>query len=680
MIGRSGAAGASKQLAAALRAGDDEVARSLAQRSGIPEGLLSEWEFGPCGTVGLDAAALALSCVAALADGVPFPGAWLSGPDVIGLVADAVELVEAGGAGHPWLPGIMAIDPEGCPGVRELLQARAAEGSGRSDEARLLIGSCLRVAPGHVPAVRDAMEYELCAGNWARAFELASLLGDDDAVAGPLLRPVNQLREPVRGAERAGRNQPCPCGSGRKYKACCRAKDLEGGTHPLTLRAPAMYAMLATYAQRARGRQLADRLSACAIGAPHAAMLALDLAIFDGGIAGKFLAARGHLLRPDERELLEDWLSRPVDMYEVSRVSRGSELTLRSLVGGPARLRQRDRLFSMSVRRLDVVLGRLLPDGDLLPDGGKYLRALGGMAILDRSRREGAQELFADGPARPGAGPEFPVRLVSQFAPQSRSAFKTADEDEYRFCETNIDVAAARDVWGRLTRPCISAPEPPVRDLAAYDAYVAGLPSRFWTQNSDTEIEYVGQVDANRLTNLGTVERTRRGFKVTANSVRRAAGLTAVVADAVAAVGRVGKVTSQSARTADEMLGKSDADDAPDGREAMCRRLGLGAALTAVPPRELILEGHFLPVEHSAAGEAVVREINRELGIRSMLAARTYGGRTAAEAVAAGGAARDRVLAMIDDCEWRLARTEAEDGDTSFMPLPDELRRRVGLA
>ncbi len=85
-------------------------------------------------------------------------------------------------------------------------------------------------------------------------------------------------------------------------------------------------------------------------------------------------------------------------------------------------------------------------------------------------------------------------------------------------------------------------------------------------------------------------------------------------------------------------------------------------------------------MEHSAAGEAVVREINLELGIRSMLAARTYGGRTAAEAVAAGGAARDRVLAMIDDCEWRLARTEAEDGDTSFMPLPDELRRRVGLA
>jgi SEC-C motif-containing protein len=275
---RSRAAEASKELAAALRAGDDEVARSLARRSGIPEGLLSRWELGPCGIVGLDDAALALSCVASIAEGVPFPGAWLSDPDVISLVADAVELAAADGAGRPWQLGVMAIDPEGCPGARELLQARAAEGSGRGDQARLLIGACLKVAPDLGPAVRDAMEFELCAGNWARAFELASSLGDDD-VAGPLLRPLEPLREPARGAERAGRNQPCPCGSGRKYKACCRAKDLEGGTHPLTLRAPAMYAMLATYAQRARGRQLADRLSACAIGAPHAAMLALDVTV-----------------------------------------------------------------------------------------------------------------------------------------------------------------------------------------------------------------------------------------------------------------------------------------------------------------------------------------------------------------------------------------------------------------
>jgi hypothetical protein len=84
-------------------------------------------------------------------------------------------------------------------------------------------------------------------------------------------------------------------------------------------------------------------------------------------------------------------------------------------------------------------------------------------------------------------------------------------------------------------------------------------------------------------------------------------------------------------------------------------------------------------MEHSPAGEAVVREINRELGVRSMLAADPYDGLPPVEAVAAGGAARVRVLTMIDDCEWRLDRTAAEGGDTSFMPRPDDLRRRVRL-
>jgi hypothetical protein len=484
VIGRAGVTKACGQLATALRAGDDAVARSLAERSGIPQALLTEWEFGPCGTVDVDAVALALSCIAALADGGPPASAWLSNPEVIGLVADVVELAATGEDEHQWLRGIRALDPAGCLGVPELLQARAAEGCGRSDEARLLIGSCLTAAPGLVPAVRDAMEYELCAGNWARAFELASSLGDD-GIATPLLRTLGQLREPVHGAERAGRNQSCPCGSGRKYKACCRVKDLEGGTHPLPLRAPALYA--------------------------------------------------------------------------------------------------------------------------------------------------------------------------------------------------TIDVASTRGAWDRLTSPCLPAPEPPVRDLADYDAYVAELPPRFWVRNSDTEIEYVGQVDANRLTNFGTVRRTRRGFVLTANSVRRAADLTAMVLDAAAAAGQVGKVTGQSAKTAEEMIGDgSKADDAPDSREAMCRRLGVEVALTSVPPRTLILEQHFLPVD-SSVGEGVVREINRELSVRSMLDAKNYDGRTPAEAVAAGGAARERVLAMIDDCEWRMARAEAEGDDRSFMPLPADLRRRAGL-
>ena len=44
------------------------------------------------------------------------------------------------------------------------------------------------------------------------------LPGEDEA---PLPPPV----EPIRNDKDApGRNDPCPCGSGKKYKACCAKK------------------------------------------------------------------------------------------------------------------------------------------------------------------------------------------------------------------------------------------------------------------------------------------------------------------------------------------------------------------------------------------------------------------------------------------------------------------------
>ncbi len=669
-----------RELASALRAGDDSAAAALAARVGIPQWLLTHPELGPRGRLDTGDAGEALGCISALAAGravtlVP----WMAKPAVIDLVAEAVETAAALGttAEHPWARGIAALEGCGHPAFPMLLRARAAEGAGRSDEARQLIGSCLRLDPDLLPAIRDALEYELCAGNWARAWGLASAIGSDD-IAEPLLWPLDRLRQPAPGAERVSRNQPCPCGSGRKYKACCRARDLDGGVHPLPARAPALYGMLATFARRGANRTVADRMAACAIGAPPAAMLALDLAIFDGGTARRFLAVRGHLMRDDERDLLGEWLAEPVDMYEVSSVKRGSELTLRSLIGGPERVGQRDRLFSLSVRRLDIVIGRLLPDG-ARPDGGsRHLQALGGMAILPRDLREATEALFPDGPVTPGSVPLFPERLLSQFAGQSSAVFETADGDEYRWCETTIEVGSAGKVWPQLTRPCLPPPRPPIRNADDYYAYLKSLPERFWTRNTPDEIEYAGEVQPGRLTNLGTIRRGMTGFTVTANSVRRATDLEAVVLAAASAAGCPADVTRRSALTADELTGTPpEAGNRPDSREAACRRLGIGD-VPPPGPRRLILEGYFLPVEHDL--EDVAREINRELCYLSVLESRDDGGMTPAEAVAAGGIALDRVLAMINDCEWRLRRAEAEGKDTSMLPDLGELRRRLGIA
>lgn len=668
-----------RELASALRAGDDSVATALAARVAVPRWLLTHREFGPRGRLDTGDAGEALGCISALAAGPPvILGPWLAKPTVIDLVAEAMETAAVPGRmdDHPWARGIAALEGCGHPAIALLLRARAAEGAGRSDEARQLIESCLKLDPILLPATRDAMEYELCAGNWARAWGLASAIGSDE-IAEPLLRPLDRLRQPAPGTERASRNQPCPCGSGRKYKACCRTKDLDAGVHPLRDRAPALYAMLATYAQRGPNHKVTDRMAACAIGAPHAAMLALDLAIFDGGTVQRFLAARGHLLPDDERGLLGTWLTEPTDMYEVSSVNRGSELWLRSLVGGAQRVWQRDRLFSLSVRRLDIVIGRLLPDGARLPGGGRHVQALGGMGILPRDLREVGEALFPEGPVAPGSVPLFPERLLSQFARRPSPVFQTADGDEYRWCETAIEAGAVEKVWPLLTKPCLAPPQPPIRGVNGYYAYLQALPERFWTRNSPSEIEYAGRIQPGRLTNLGTIRRGVSGFTVTANSVRRAADLEAVVLRAASAAGCPAGVTQRSALTAEELAGTPlEAEDGPGSREATCRRLGIEGV---DPPeqRKLILEGYFLPIEHSLDDGA--REINRELGYLSMLEARDAAGMTPAEAVAAGGAALDRVLAMIDDCEWRLRRAETEAKDTTMLPDPDELRRRLGI-
>jgi uncharacterized protein YecA (UPF0149 family) len=45
---------------------------------------------------------------------------------------------------------------------------------------------------------------------------------EDVAAEERLLKDAEKV-EPLQTGEKVGRNDPCPCGSGRKYKKCCGA-------------------------------------------------------------------------------------------------------------------------------------------------------------------------------------------------------------------------------------------------------------------------------------------------------------------------------------------------------------------------------------------------------------------------------------------------------------------------
>jgi preprotein translocase subunit SecA len=82
------------------------------------------------------------------------------------------------------------------------------------------------LAKGHIPISEPEQIRE---GHERRGLDLSKLsTSKSDASGAGSSRPqapVEQKHEPVRVEKRVGRNDPCPCGSGKKFKAC-HGKDL----------------------------------------------------------------------------------------------------------------------------------------------------------------------------------------------------------------------------------------------------------------------------------------------------------------------------------------------------------------------------------------------------------------------------------------------------------------------
>jgi len=82
------------------------------------------------------------------------------------------------------------------------------------------------LAKGHIPISEPEQVRE---GHERRGLDMSKLSTSKSEVptssSRPNLPPQEPKHEPVRVEKRVGRNDPCPCGSGRKFKAC-HGKDL----------------------------------------------------------------------------------------------------------------------------------------------------------------------------------------------------------------------------------------------------------------------------------------------------------------------------------------------------------------------------------------------------------------------------------------------------------------------
>ena len=242
---------------------------------------------------------------------------------------------------------ILAV-PEKQAAPARLLSALEADRRGDAPAAEAVLEEALRADPGYGPAALVLADYAIDRGEVRRAVTL--LHHPDLSSDGATLELLEEFRSEMDGPYRhTGRNDPCPCGSGRKFKVCCQ-RDRKV---PPSTRTRLLTYKLARFAGRdhRRSRLIGVASAACD---PDAADLAaslismarnpliLDFVSFEGGLADEYLEERGDLLSADERALLEQLIGEPRRLWEITDVEPGQSLTLRdSRTGDVVRVAER---------------------------------------------------------------------------------------------------------------------------------------------------------------------------------------------------------------------------------------------------------------------------------------------------------------------------------------------------
>ncbi len=287
------------------------------------------WEEAKFRQISINEIVAFADALAARTEGVPLPGlAWLRSRclEEIGSVREAVATLEA------------AVDSR-CTHVPALV-ALAGFASDRGDG--------------------------VAAWRWLRQAGVIDLDDDDDdELDDDVLNLVREV-EPfaTRPRPSAGRNDACPCGSGRKYKACHLGKEL----YPLLDRSGWLYCKATRFLRRFEDGTASEVATAMTVDAPwHRRELmrshfVIDVVLHEHGLFDEFLEERAALLPADEAILGAQWSLVERSVFEVTRVD-GSTLELYDL-GRGENIRIVKVVPSEAIRVGMVVVGRPLPIGD----------------------------------------------------------------------------------------------------------------------------------------------------------------------------------------------------------------------------------------------------------------------------------------------------------------------------
>jgi tetratricopeptide (TPR) repeat protein len=334
-----------------------------------------------------------------------------------------------------------------------VLLAEHATAEGRLEDAERHLRAAHDSDPDHPMALFDLARMASDRGDARRALgHLRRLdLPEDDGFVAMMARYAQT------GPMSAGRNDPCPCGSGRKYEVCCAKRD----GWPLTERVPWLLHklrwMVATGTGFATSLALAELIAADPDDPEAVFELAVsnpfvhDLGLFEGGWLETFLEERGVLLPADELELARSWVGLPRRLFEVTALRGDRGLQVTDLRSGD-RVEVRELLGRHQVEVGTSVLARLLTDGD----GHQF--SLGVVPVELRLRAPLLDLLDEDPDAE---------ELAAFFTPRPAELTNT-DGDPLVFSEVVYEVDD-RDAVRRLLAELFE----PVDDDADADAYAA---------------------------------------------------------------------------------------------------------------------------------------------------------------------------------------------------------------
>lgn len=397
--------------------------------------------------------------------------------------------------------GDLLAQVDGAPGHAGLawLLAEVAGIVGDLEEQEAWIDLALRADRSYPLAVHDKAWFAFDRGDAQAARSLLGRL-DADVVAHDLAI-LDRALQPATAT--VGRNEPCPCGSGRKYKQCHLGRVAEPA---LSDRLTWLYRKACWWMERRHMTKVYDIQWARAGGfhGDHEGVsgdpLIEDLALVEDGLFEAWLDERGSLLPVDEALLASQWALVERSVFEVTDVRPGVGMTLRDLRTGDV-LEVDERSDSRDARVGAYVLTRALPTGD------DRRQLFGGITRIPDSARDATLALLDGEPI----GVEVATFVAGL---ESGPSFVNFEGHPTVLC------ALAWQVGGRRAGEALDA------ELGAHDRSDGDDPVMRWTWSKAVE---GGVPGTDGPTIRATLELEGDILRATTNSAERADELRALI-------------------------------------------------------------------------------------------------------------------------------------------------------